>query len=51
MMRSSLVEQKRWPVACVCFGDGQIEATYGKMERAAEGIREGRRARKGKRGN
>lgn len=39
-----------WLVACVCFGDGQTEAIYGKTGRATRRIREGRRAGKGKRG-
>lgn len=41
---------KLWLVACVCFGDGQIEAMYGKMGKAMGRIREGRRAGKGKKG-
>ena len=41
---------KPWPVACVCFGDGQTEAIYGKKGRVMGKIREGQRARRGKRG-
>jgi len=37
-------------VACVCFGDSQTEAIYGKMGRVTGRIKEGRRAREGKRG-
>lgn len=41
---------KHWPVACVCFGDGQIEAVYGKVGRATWRIREGQRAGRARRG-
>lgn len=41
---------KAWPVACVCFGDGQTEAIYGKMGSVTGRIREGQRAKKGNRG-
>lgn len=37
-------------VANVCFGDGQTEAMFGKTEKATGRIREGRRARRGKKG-
>ena len=50
MMRSSFTRAKRWLVACVCFGDGQTEAVYGKAGKATGRIREGRRAGKGKKG-
>lgn len=46
----SISRAKPWPVACVCFGDDQTEAIYGKTGRATGGEREGCRVREGKKG-
>lgn len=36
-----VTKAKHWLVGCVCFGDDQKEAIYGKMGKATGRIREG----------